>query len=93
MLGLDEANQNINGLPGPLYLSSISGVIIQRQFSNIKNIKLLNIGEPTHVVYEDDDGNIYRITVTAVPAGHCPGSIMFLIQQNDLTILYTGDFR
>lgn len=31
--------------------------------------------------------------VTLLPAQHCPGSVMFLLQSEDKNILYTGDFR
>ncbi|XP_070557615.1 protein artemis-like isoform X2 [Ptychodera flava] len=31
--------------------------------------------------------------VTAIPNGHCPGSVMFLFEGDRGTILYTGDFR
>lgn len=34
-----------------------------------------------------------RLSVTAIPAGHCPGSIMLLFEQSDKRVLYTGDFR
>lgn len=34
-----------------------------------------------------------RLSVTAIPAGHCPGSIMLLFEKDDKRILYTGDFR
>lgn len=34
------------------------------------------------------------ISVSLIPAGHCPGSVMFLFNTADMaTILYTGDFR
>ena len=33
------------------------------------------------------------VSVTLIPAGHCPGSVMFLIDGESGTVLYTGDFR
>lgn len=32
-------------------------------------------------------------TVTSIPAGHCPGSVMFMLETADKRILYTGDIR
>lgn len=34
-----------------------------------------------------------KLIVTAIPAGHCPGSVMFIFETIDHRILYTGDFR
>ena len=33
------------------------------------------------------------ISVTLIPAGHCPGSVMFLLKADQEKVLYTGDFR
>lgn len=33
------------------------------------------------------------IRVTLIDANHCPGSVMFLIEGDGKTILYTGDIR
>ena len=42
----------------------------------------------------DNDGPHERsLAVTLIPAGHCPGSVMFLIKGNEGAVLYTGDFR
>lgn len=41
MRGLDEAK---DGLPGPLYLSEVSRVFVQRKFPHLTNLKKLDIG-------------------------------------------------
>ena len=46
-----------------------------------------------HVARRDDQAIMYNIVVTLIPAGHCPGSVMFLIKGDQGTVLYTGDFR
>lgn len=39
------------------------------------------------------EGKEYSVCVTLLPAQHCPGSVMFLLQNIRKNILYTGDFR
>lgn len=41
MVGLFDAK---NDLPGPLYLSEVSAVFVQRKFPHLKNLKTLKIG-------------------------------------------------
>jgi Cft2 family RNA processing exonuclease len=36
---------------------------------------------------------IKKILVTLFDANHCPGSVMFLVEGDGKTILYTGDIR
>ena len=35
----------------------------------------------------------HTLTVALIPAGHCPGSVMFLLVSKEKSVLFTGDFR
>uniref|UniRef100_A0A8C4K449 Protein artemis n=1 Tax=Dromaius novaehollandiae TaxID=8790 RepID=A0A8C4K449_DRONO len=57
-------------------------------------IVALEIETPTQISLVDEtSGEKEDIEVTLLPAGHCPGSVMFLFQGENGTVLYTGDFR
>ncbi|XP_058445408.1 protein artemis-like [Malaya genurostris] len=90
MRGLDLPDS----LPGPLYASPISAVFLKHRFPQVtENVVVLNIGDQTTICL-DRENNARRVHVTAIPAGHCPGSVMFLFEnENQQHILYTGDFR
>ncbi|KAI1888172.1 hypothetical protein AGOR_G00182290 [Albula goreensis] len=58
------------------------------------HIVALEVDCPTQISLVDEiSGEKEDIVVTLLPAGHCPGSVMFLIEGNQGTVLYTGDFR
>ncbi|XP_077450511.1 protein artemis [Stigmatopora argus] len=54
----------------------------------------LELESPTHISLLDQaSGESEEMVVTLLPAGHCPGSVMFLFEGCRGNVLYTGDFR
>ncbi|KAL7302282.1 hypothetical protein TKK_0004947 [Trichogramma kaykai] len=80
------------------YCSSLTKLFLINKYpqlcSNQTKQKLieLELNSPTLVKYKFCN-SAYSLMVTSISSGHCPGSLMFLFKYNDLTILYTGDFR
>ncbi|XP_066247956.1 protein artemis [Euwallacea similis] len=73
-----------------LYLSSISAVILRILYPGITHrIKELPLEQETSIELES---GLY-VSVTCIPAGHCPGSVMFLFETDKIRVLYTGDYR
>ena len=80
------------------YCSHISKSFLENSFSNLdaKYVKKYLIELPvdeSRIIEYIHNGISVSITVTCISAGHCPGSVMFLLAFNDKKILYTGDFR
>ncbi|XP_052780861.1 uncharacterized protein LOC128217634 [Mya arenaria] len=80
-----------------LYCSEVTQVLLlaSQKYRHLKPyIKSLPINTPTMIEIPDP---LYEhnttITVTLLPAFHCPGSVMFLLEGDEGTVLYTGDFR
>ena len=77
----------------PIYMSAISALFIQKKCPHLaENIKILELGIATSIEIENECSSTTFI-VTALSAGHCAGSYMFLFQIEGCDILYTGDFR
>lgn len=80
--------QDPEPLPGPIYTSAISAVFLKHRYPQLADcIRTLDLGSTPIDLPTGSD-----LTVTTLPAGHCPGSVMFLF-ETDRKILYTGDFR
>lgn len=81
-----------------LYCSHISKVILKAQYHNIIESCIKDIAVDKKVLVDkykskDNDEKTDILFVTCIPAGHCPGSVMFLFEHIDKLVLYTGDFR
>ena len=79
-----------------IYCSDISReFLINRYGRETKRyIERMTIDKETKVrVFDKRKKEFYYPSVTAISANHCPGSVMFLFEHEDLRTLYTGDFR
>ncbi|CAH7669435.1 hypothetical protein BY996DRAFT_4568452, partial [Phakopsora pachyrhizi] len=59
--------------------------------SSVDLLKQLPLLKPSTVTLANPD--VDRCVLTLIPANHCPGAVMFLIQMWNRAVLYTGDIR
>ncbi|XP_030072422.1 protein artemis [Microcaecilia unicolor] len=87
-----ECSRKVN-----LYCSPVTKELLlsNPKYSFWKNrIIMIEVETPTQISLVDEaSGEEEDVLVTLLSAGHCPGSVMFLFQGNNGTVLYTGDFR
>ncbi|CAL1544237.1 unnamed protein product [Lymnaea stagnalis] len=81
-----------------LYCSEVTRLLLlaEDDYTHLKDyIVPLEVGVVHHlkVPSSTSEKEDYFIKVTLIPAGHCPGSVMFLFEGPKSTSLYTGDFR
>ncbi|KAB0393851.1 hypothetical protein E2I00_006562 [Balaenoptera physalus] len=75
------------------HMKGLRGPTLKRRFWE-KRIISTEIETPTQIsLVNEASREKGEIVVTLLPAGHCPGSITFLFQGNNRTVLYMGDFR
>lgn len=87
-----------------VYCSEVtrSLVLIEDSYAFLKDALVPladNVPSELHVTSGKDNGATSNdsmrepITLTLLPAGHCPGSVMCLIEGSSGRVLYTGDYR
>lgn len=77
-----------------IYASPLSALFIKQKYPSLRNVRVLEIGLTVAIdLPEDESGKAASLTVTAISAGHCAGSVMFLFQNESYDVLYTGDCR
>lgn len=82
MKGLDER------FCGEIWSTEITKQLLLLRFPKIDSSRVhtLDFFEPTFL---DRAG----VNVTCIPANHCPGSCMFIVESDKFKTLFTGDFR
>ncbi|XP_022909636.2 protein artemis [Onthophagus taurus] len=78
-----------------VYATSVTIAVLKKDYNLsyiFSQLKEIEVGKTTLISYKDDDENEQHLQVTAITAGHCPGSVMFFF-EGDQNVLCTGDFR
>ncbi|KAA1078929.1 hypothetical protein PGTUg99_004313 [Puccinia graminis f. sp. tritici] len=83
---VNEANGIGNGKMDQTYRN-----LLPKDSSEKPLLKTMKPYDPMEIPVINSEGGICRVTL--IPANHCPGSAMFLIQMWNRNVLYTGDIR
>uniref|UniRef100_A0ACD5WHW8 Uncharacterized protein n=1 Tax=Avena sativa TaxID=4498 RepID=A0ACD5WHW8_AVESA len=81
---------------GPLYCSPVTARLLPTRFPGVDASLLRPIAPGDSVslsLSSPASGRLISLHVTAIPALHCPGSLMYLFRGDLGCKLYTGDFR
>ncbi|CAM0883313.1 unnamed protein product [Alopecurus aequalis] len=81
---------------GPLYCSPATARLLPTRFPGIDTslLRPISPGDSASLsLYSPISGRTISLHVTAIPALHCPGSLMYLFRGDLGCRLYTGDFR
>ncbi|KAF7038113.1 hypothetical protein CFC21_048336 [Triticum aestivum] len=81
---------------GPLYCSPVTARLLPTRFPGVDASLLRPIAagaSASLTLTSPISGRTVSLHVTALPAIHCPGSLMFLFRGDLGCRLYTGDFR
>lgn len=66
--------------------------LFHQNLTNADLLKPLALRQPHEIALPTPEPDL-SCRITLIPANHCPGSVMFLIQMWNLSVLYTGDIR
>ena len=97
-VGLNEPElfESLNQYHLKIYFHKISAALLSALPLNVHLtpyiIPLDSDNETTLNVSLEGD-KTYNLTVTHTPAGHCPGSVLFLLVFKEKSVLFNGDFR
>ncbi|CAG0922035.1 unnamed protein product [Notodromas monacha] len=98
MTGLDTFNYFLQEHPETsIYMSKLTRDLLLKipgentwKYDFLReNIRVMTFNRP-EVVHLDAGRSV---SVEILPSGHCPGAVMFLFQEDDVRVLYTGDIR
>ncbi|CDH50909.1 protein artemis [Lichtheimia corymbifera JMRC:FSU:9682] len=82
---------------GKLHCTEITAkLLLNKRIRKKQPFAYLHSSLITHVEMEEfilETTEYGRLTITFLPANHCPGAIMILIQGCNGTVLHTGDMR
>ena len=90
LIGLKNGWRSPTG--AKIYCTAITKALILRKYPKLPGTSIVTLA-PDQPTVVDLGGTGELLTVTAIDAGHCPGSVGFLFEGACGRIYHTGDFR